>query len=182
MRSAIAISLIAAFALSACGQSEGSKSGTANGGEGGKSGVTIPAANLADSEFRMQPGKYRSTVSMLKVTAEGLPPQVAAMMPKQHSFEYCITPEQAAAGIDGVKQQMAQGKCDYESFKASGGTVDAVFSCNSGKGMNMRAKSHGTYSDSGSQVSVVGDFVMSGGKSIHIEQEVKAERIGDCGA
>ncbi|MEQ1498229.1 MAG: DUF3617 domain-containing protein [Novosphingobium sp.] len=180
MRPAITISIIAALALSACGQSSDSNSGAGKDGAGDRPGITIPDGNLADADFRVKAGQYRTTVSIQKVVAEGLPPQITAAMPKQQSFEYCITPEQSAAGLEGVKQQMAKGNCQYESFQASGGKVDAVFTCNSGRGMDMRATSHGTYSDSGSDVAVVGDMVMAGGKSVHVEQSVRAERIGDC--
>lgn len=178
MRHAAIFTAIAALALAACG--DASKDKRSESAED-KSGLTIPGGNLADADFRMQAGQYRSTVSIQKVSAVGLPAQVTQMMPKQKSFEYCITPAQAAAGLDGVKQQMAQGRCEYESFKASSGNVDAVFSCDAGQGMKLRASSHGTYSDSGSQVAVVGDFAMGGGKAIHVEQTVRAERIGDCG-
>lgn len=181
MRIAIMISLAAALTLSACGQS-GEKDKEHSDEKSG-SGVTIPAGNLAsvaDSDFRIKPGQYRSTVNIAKMDLGGLPEQIAAKMPRQQSFEYCVTPEQAAKGLDALKQQMADGSCQFESFKASGGKVDSVFSCSAKGGFAMRSVSQGTYTDSGSQVAVVADAKLPGGRSMHIEQTVKAERIGDC--
>ncbi len=167
----LALVSLAALSLAACGKS--------NDQGAGQSGADANVA-AAEAAFKMQAGQYRSTVTVEKVTAEGLPPQMGAMMGKTQSFEYCITPEQAAGGIEALKRQMADGKCQFESFKAAGGTVDSVFTCQSGEGMTLRSSSHGTYNDNGSSVAVKADMSMPGGKAIHIEQTVKAERIGDC--
>lgn len=173
MRRASSLLASCCLGLAACGSSGGDTTG---GGDGGANA----RASAAAAEFRMTPGQYRSTVTVTKFTAEGLPPQMAQMMGQARSFDYCITPEQAAGGIEAVKRQMAEGNCTYERFNAAGGAVDAVFSCSSAPGMTLRASSKGTYSDSGSNVAVVADMTMPGGKAIHMEQTVSAERIGDC--
>jgi hypothetical protein len=173
MRRRVFIPVVMTFALAACGKAdEAASDGTA------KSAAANAAA--AAAEFKLVAGQYRSTVTVQKFTAEGLPPQMAEMMGKPRSFEYCITAQQAAQGLEGLKQQMADGKCQYENFNAAGGKIDATFTCSPAPGMIMRASSKGTYSDSGSQALVVADMAMPGGKSIHVEQSVTAERIGDC--
>lgn len=175
MRHSALIPLLAALALPGCGQSS-DKTGTAD----ASGNAAAAGAMLNEAAFKVEPGKYRSTVNITKLDLAGLPPQVAAAMPRQSSYEYCVTPEQAAKGIEAIKQQMAKGSCQFESFKASGGTVDSVFTCNAEGGFAMRSVSHGTYNESGSDVTVIADAKMPGGRSMHVEQSVKARRIGEC--
>lgn len=173
MRFTVYSSILLAFALAGCGSNEGASSP-------GDKAKANEAAAAAVADFKIVPGRYRSTVSIQKFSAEGMPPQMQAMMGKPRSFEYCITPEQAAQGMDGIKRQLADGKCQYESFRANNGTIDAAFTCSPASGVSMRATSKGTYSESGSESAIVADMTIPGGRSIHIEETVKAERIGDC--
>lgn len=174
MRHSVFIPVVLALAVAGCGKGDES----AAGGDASKSSAANAAA--AAAEFKLVPGQYRSTITVQKFTAEGLPPQVSEMMGKPRSFEYCISAEQAAQGLEGLKRQMADGNCQYENFNAAAGAIDATFTCSPASGMTMKASSKGRYTDSGSQVMVVADMAMPGGKSIHVEQSVKAERIGDC--
>lgn len=185
MRLASTLSLIAAFTLVACGQSPDKDKGGSEDKRG--SGITIPGGNLAvaeagsDADFRVEPGRYRSTINVTNISLGGLPKEIAARMPRQQSFEYCVTPEQSAKGLEAIKHQMADGQCQFESFKASDGKVESVFTCNAKGGFAMKSSSHGTYTERGSQVAVVANAQLPGGHSMHIEETVKAERIGDCG-
>ena len=167
--------LIAAIALQGCGQSSDKSGAAASSGN-----AAAASAALDEPSFKVQPGKYRSTINITKLDLGGLPVQVAAAMPRESSYEYCVTPEQADKGLDAIKQQIAKGGCQFESFKASGGTVDGVFTCTAEGGFAMRSASHGTYTDSGSDVSITADAKLPGGRSMHVEQSVKAQRIGDC--
>lgn len=83
-------------------------------------------------------------------------------------------------GIDVMKEQMGKGQCQFEKFDASGGKVETVFSCSPGAGMTLKAVSKGEYSATGSKVSVTSDMAVPGGKTIHVEQTITMERIGDC--
>ncbi|MGB7653895.1 MAG: DUF3617 domain-containing protein [Novosphingobium sp.] len=175
MRHFAILPLVAALVLPGCGQSSDKTGAAATSGN-----AAAASAALDEAAFKVAPGKYRSSVNITKLDLGGLPVQVAAAMPRQSSYEYCVTPEQAAKGIEALKQQMAKGSCQFESFKASGGTVDSVFTCTADGGFAMRSVSHGTYSESGSDVSVTADAKLPGGRSMHVEQSVKAQRIGDC--
>ena len=166
--------LLAAMVLPGCGQSSDAFGAAAT------SGNAAASAALDEVAFKVEPGKYRSSVNITKLDLGGLSAQVAAAMPRQSSYEYCVTPEQAAKGIEALKQQMAKGSCQFESFKAAGGTVDSIFSCTAEGGFAMRSVSHGSYSESGSDVVVNADAKLPGGGSMHIEQSVKSQRIGDC--
>ena len=174
MRHSTFLPLLAALALPSCGQSSDSPGASATAGNAAAS------AALNEAAFKVEPGQYRSSVNITKLDLGGLPAQIAAAMPRQSSYEYCVTPEQAAKGIEAIKQQMAKGSCQFESFKASGGTVDSVFTCTAQGGFAMRSVSHGTYTESGSDVAVTADAKLPGGRSMHVEQSVKAQRIGDC--
>jgi hypothetical protein len=175
MRHLAMLPLLAAIVLQGCGQSSDKSAAAASSGN-----ATAASAALDEDNFKVKPGKYRSTINITKLDLGGMPAQVAAAMPRQSSYEYCVTPEQAAKGIEALKHQMAKGSCQFESFKASGGTVDSVFSCTAEGGFAMRSVSHGSYNESGSDVVVTADTKLPGGRSMHVEQSVKAQRIGDC--
>lgn len=179
MRKSIAYPCIAlaALALAACGKSATDSEAAASGG----SSALEKAAEVA---FQMQPGKYRTSVAIQKFEIPGMPPQAAeqmkAMMSKNSSSESCITPDRAAKGIEVMKEQMAKGQCSFDKFEATGGTVDAAFTCKSGDQMTVKATSKGTYTPTGSVVRATGDMTGPGGKTIHIEHIITTERIGDC--
>lgn len=174
MRKTLAFLAVSTLALTACGKS-GSSSGSQS---------ADPAQAAAKVAFQFQPGQYRSSVTIDKVEIPGMPPGAAAHMKgamgKMGTFEYCITPEQAAKGMDAMKEHMAKGKCQWEKFEVSGGTVDSVMVCEGGRGGSIRTASSGTVTPTGAVMKGVGDVTGSGGKGMHIEETVKMERIGDC--
>lgn len=171
------IFVLATLALAACGQS-------GSDGTGGTAASVDPAKAAAEIAFQFQPGKYRTTVDFGKVEIPGMPSamaeQMKAMMTQKTSSDYCVSPEQAASGMEVMKEQMGKGQCQFEKFAASGGKVDSVFTCQTGQGMSLRSASQGTYSPTGSKVAVTSDMTIPGGKSMHIEQTVTMERIGEC--
>lgn len=139
---------------------------------------------VSEMAFQFEPGKYRTTIDIAKFEMPGVPAQAAeqmkAMMTRKTSSEYCLSPEQAKRGMDVMKEQMGKGQCKFEKFDASGGTVESVFTCNSGQGMALKSTSRGTYDSTGSKVDVVADMSIPGGRSLHLEQTVTMVRIGDC--
>jgi hypothetical protein len=143
-----------------------------------------PAKAAAEMAFQFQPGQYRTTIAVHKVAVPGMPAMMAEQMKhamsKSLSSEHCISPEQAAKGVEAMKQHMGQGKCQFESFNARGGTVDSVFTCQTGADMALRSTSHGTYTRTGSEVAVKAEMKGPGGNAVQIEQTVTTARIGDC--
>lgn len=174
MRKSIAFSCLIALTLGACGKSAPDEQAAAG-------GALEKAVEVA---FQMQPGKYRTSVVVQKVEVPGMPANVAdqmkAMMSKNASSESCITPDRAAKGVEVMKEQMAKGQCTFDKFDATGGTVDAAFTCKSGEQMTVKATSKGSYTPTGSVIQATGDMIGPGGKSIHIEHTITTERIGDC--
>jgi Protein of unknown function (DUF3617) len=169
-----ASTVLASLALTACGKA-------APDGAGSSSDPAKAAVKLA---AQFQPGKYRTVTEIRRFDIPGMPQaqidKMKAMMSQTNGSEYCISAEQAAKGPELMKEQIAKGKCQFEKFDAVGETVDAVFSCQPGAGMSMRATSKGTFTATGSTADITADMTMPGGKSIHTEQRVTTERIGDC--
>ncbi len=180
---ALTILTLSAAALAACGQS-GKEGDAAKGAEASAAAPADPDKEAAEVAFQFQPGLYRTTISVQKIEMPGAPPEIAgkikAAMGKVQTSEHCMKPDQAAKGMAAMKEGMAKGKCTFDKFEASGGKVSSAFSCQAGEGMTMRAESNGTYSPTGSEVFIKVDSSAPAGGSMHIEQTVKSERIGDC--
>ena len=92
---------------------------------------------------------------------------------------YCLTAEDAAKGVESMKQHMAKGTCQFSKFEAVGGTIDTAMSCQMGSGA-LTATGHGTYTDTGSVVTATSDMTMGAGRKVHMEEVVTTTRIGDC--
>ena len=81
---------------------------------------------------------------------------------------------------------MAQGKCSFDQFNATSGTLDAKMTCQTGKGMTGTYQMHGTFSATGSQMamkvnqSTAGQIAGMPGAGMVMEAEVINQRIGDC--
>ena len=110
----------------------------------------------------------------------GMGDQMKAMLSKAVTTESCVSPEQAKRGVEIMKEQMARGQCQFEKFEASGGKLDSAFTCMTAEGMQMRAASTGTYSETGSTVAAKGEMTGPGGVQMRVEQTMVTERIGDC--
>ena len=174
MRLPFSLALIAVLALPGCNKAP-------------QNGASDPAAGAkalaAADSFHMQPGLYRTTVDLKQINVPDLPPQVLAMM-KQRMIEkpitYCLTPEDAAKGLDAMKERLGKGKCQFDSFNAVGGKLDANFTCDVGGKGSMTVVSHGTYTDTGSISTASVDMTMGGVSKMHLEQVNTTTRIGDC--
>lgn len=170
-----AATAVAILALGACNKEP----------SGPKSGEQV-AAEAAKIDTP-QPGKYRTAMKITNVSIPGLPAGQAERMKGMfgaagHTVEFCLTPEEAGKGFENFSKRAAEGNCTYESFNAGGGTLDARMTCQTGKGMTSKSELHGSYSPTGSKLTMKTDSQMPGmpGGAMHIEAEVVNERIGDC--
>ena len=174
MRRPVALAMITLLALSACNKAP--KNGAGDPAAGAK-------AMAAADDFHIQPGLYRTTIDLKEINVPDLPPQVLAMM-KQRMMEkpitYCVTPEDAAKGLDAMKNQLGKGKCQFDSFNAADGKLDANFTCDVGGKGSMKVASHGNYTDTGSVTTASVDMAMAGVSKMHLEQVNTTTRIGDC--
>ena len=179
MRLTMHHAVLAAFAIGLAGCNQASNETTEAGGES-----VDPAEAAAEMAFQFKPGKYRTSIEIQRIDIPGMPAamagQMKAMMSQKTSSEYCISPEQAKRGLEVMKEHMSKGKCRFDQFDAKAGSVDSIFVCDTAEAMQLRAVSKGTYTETGSQAAVKADMTMPGGKSMHIEQTVTMERIGEC--
>ncbi|WP_337128868.1 hypothetical protein, partial [Staphylococcus aureus] len=61
--------------------------------------LLLPLPLLAAAATPIQPGKWRTTVTVVDMTMPGMPPGVAAMMKRKPTVvTACVTPADAAAG------------------------------------------------------------------------------------
>ena len=175
-RSTIATLVLIPLALSACNKKPEQTPAQA-----------ASAAAAAIGEIRPEPGRYRATTKFTNITIPGLPPAAAAQAKKMfsqtgHSSEFCITPEQARMGYEEMTRRAAQGKCTYERFSAAGGKLDAAMTCEAGRGMTTKTQVSGTFTTTGSNMTMSADSSAPGmpGGGMHMEGTVLTERIGDC--
>ncbi|MFM5917926.1 MAG: DUF3617 domain-containing protein [Novosphingobium sp.] len=182
MRYAAILPLAAALSLVACNKpGNGSDAGgsTAAGNGGSLPEKVVAAA----TEMRLQPGLYQATVDVKAFDVPGMPPQVAAAVKSNMAgkpMTFCLSAEDAAKGVEAMKEHIGKGgKCQFNKFQASGGTIDQDMTCQMGQG-TMHVVGHGTYTDTGSVVASTADMSAPGGKGMHVEQVTTTKRVGDC--
>lgn len=134
-----------------------------------------------------EPGQYRTTMKIIDVRIPGMDPAKAAQMKGMFgatgkSFDFCLSKEDADKGFEELNKRSAQGKCSYDNFSVSGGRLDAKITCQTGQGMTTTSEMHGTYTSTGSKLTMTSDTGAAAmpGKGMHIEAEVTNERLGAC--
>ena len=141
---------------------------------------------VASGEF-MKPGQWAGTVKITDMTMPGmekLPPQMQEQMKARlaqgHSFENCLTPEDAR----DPKARMAEnsgGKCTYDHFEMAHGVIDAKMSCTSEAGprtMTMK----GTYSGDSYEMEMASTGQGEGPAGMSMKMQMSAKRTGACKA
>jgi Protein of unknown function (DUF3617) len=120
------LALVAALGLAACNKD-----------------VDMKNASLADvgkaleGRQRLDPGQWTTTVEILDVKMTGLSEKeqamaatmTQAMKGQKRSQDTCLTPEQAKKPVSEMFAGPDQGNCRYDSFKLSGGNMDAIMAC-----------------------------------------------------
>jgi hypothetical protein len=180
MRTAILLAT-ATFALAACGS--GPKS---------EDQVMAEAAKLETPK----PGQYRTSMKITKfeipmMTAKQSEEMKGVFSATGQSSLSCISPEQAKQGYREQVKKMAQGKCTYDKFEASGGMLDAKLTCETGRGMTSVVEMAGKIGPERTEMHLkmrqglqAGANAMGPGMmgNATIEMDVTSERIGDCPA
>ncbi len=174
-RLTIALPLIVAFALAGCSKEP----------EGPKTAEQVKEE--ASELIKPQPGQYRTTMKITNFAIPGMPPEKSAQLKGMFSAsgksnEFCLTQADANKGFEEFSKRMAQGKCSFEKFTATSGTLDAKMTCQTGKGMTGSYEMKGTFSATGSQMAMKVNQSAPGMPSggMMMEAEVTNERIGDC--
>ncbi len=143
----------------------------------------------ADNAIRMEPGKWRTEVSVDSVEIANAPAQVADAMKKQLStngkqtIEACVTKEQAERPPEDLLGGKGMQSCRYDTFEIKGGKLNAEMTCKGANGDtgaihskisgDFGAKSYDLVSETKADM---------GGQSVTTKTKVKGSRIGDCAA
>lgn len=137
------------------------------------------------NEGFVKPGQWEQTVTLIEVTAPGMPPQVAEALKKQTGqsqvHKSCLTPEQARRPREDFFSG-ADKNCRYDHFKWGGGKVDMKLNCqhpNATQTMELA----GTYEpESYQMVMSVASKGSAPMESMDMKMQVDAKRIGECSA
>lgn len=179
MNKMLLVPIVAALALAGC------KKDAAPAGEG--KSIAEVAKETAGMP-KPQPGKYRTTMTMLSLDVPGMPLEAAAQMKKgfaqhQTGTEYCLTGEEAAKGYEeNVKKLAARPDCAFDHYSADGGMVNAQLTCKTPDGGKSVMTMQGAMSPTGSDMTMSMDQSgpqMPGG-AMKVKMNVKSERIGEC--
>lgn len=140
----------------------------------------VEAAGGSDSF--VNPGQWRSTVTIEEMTMPGMPPEVAEQMKsirgREQTHEQCLTPEQAKR----PKEDFFGGKdnCRYERFAMGNGKIDAVMNCSEG-GATQKMTMAGTYSGDSYRMQMRMEAAPGGQVGgMAMKMRVDAKRIGEC--
>lgn len=133
------------------------------------------------SDTFVNPGLWRSTVTLDEMTMPGMPPEAAAQMKsvqgRTQVNESCLTPEEAKR----PKEDFFGGKdtCRYERFNMANGKIDAVMNC-SESGASQKMTMAGTYSGNAYNMQVTMQAGGNDGGGMGMKMRVDAKRIGAC--
>ncbi|WEK42846.1 MAG: DUF3617 domain-containing protein [Candidatus Sphingomonas colombiensis] len=146
-------------------------------------------AAAANNAIRMEPGKWRTEVSVDTVDVANMPPQVADTMKRQLSaagkqtVEACVTKEQAERPPEDMLGGNGMKSCRYDTFEIKGGKLNAEMTCQgapSGPGA-MHSKVSGDFGSSGYDLISEAKVDMNG-QTITTKTKIKGTRIGACDA
>jgi hypothetical protein len=136
------------------------------------------------------PGQYHSTSKIVRFEVPGMPAAQAermkGMFAATQGRDFCLTAAEADKGYESMTSKLAQGNCKYDRFDASGGTIDAKLTCQTGKGMTGTFEMKGAMTTESSQMTVKVEQSAPGmpggglGGGVKMEMEVTSQRTGDC--
>lgn len=180
MRKLLALPLVSALALAACGSPESADSD-------GDGEITGEEAMARASQMEAPaPGLYRNTVEVLELEIPGMPAgvmeQAKGSFSGNMSTTYCQTVEDSEKSLRDMTDGMGQGNCTYNTFDVSGGKINVAMTCSGDDGTSGNYKMSGAIASNGVDMTMEVDQTAPGmpGGSMHMKARVQSERIGDC--
>ncbi len=133
----------------------------------------------------VEPGKWKTTISVLDVEVPGMPPQAAQQMKQMmakvqaQSYDTCLT----EADVKRPKEDFFAGKsndCRYDHLTMSGGKIDAALRCDAKPSGTMTMAINGTYSRDSYEATMAMD--VSGGREggMKMRSHSESHRVGEC--
>lgn len=178
MRPIHSLPLIAVILLAACGGGADEADGV--------SGEDVAAA--AGGAPTLEPGQYEVSYQLLEFDIPGAPESLkqqaqAAMGGASEvakGFSYCLTPEEAAKGPQGMVEQMAERDCSFAKFDVSGGTVSADMQCAEDDGSTIHMLMDGEMTSTGSDMTMTLEQEIAGMGAVRMKSRAMSRRTGDC--
>lgn len=180
----MAISLVTAGLLAACGQAGGGNGAADTGGNGAAANAVAsegaaPApptggsgGGAASAILQMQPGEWE--ISMTLPNGGSLP-----------GTRVCLTPEDvgrgAAAMVGGGGRQQQGIDCDYSGVTIAGGRIQGTSTCRQEGGISVSVTMDGTMSPTGYDVNQRIRSTING-QTRETEGHIVGRRIGECQA
>lgn len=177
MRSILALPLIAAFALAACGDDADENLTDEALSEGDV------AAVIEDNGAMPTAGEYSTIVELVEFDAPGMTD--AAIAEARSEFEtgagephlYCISEDVTR---EQWFSEMTEAACTLSRFTADGNDLEGAMTCTSDIGLNGRVDVAGRTAEEGSDLRMTYTLPTSAGEG-SVRMRVVSERIGDCG-
>src|SRR5437868_11544466 len=173
--------LASVVALAAC--NKGPKVDVHN-ATGNEVAQAVKQSGVMSSETMIEPGLWRSKVTVLEMNIPGIRAQYAAQMKQsmaQHedrSSEHCVTAEQ----VKKPKEDFfgADKSCRYEHFTMGGGKMDIQMVC-SQEGSTQTTNMAGTYTPTTYSMDMSSKGTGGGEQGgITMKMHVDSQRVGEC--
>jgi len=145
----------------------------------------VQASGLDQS--MVEPGLWRSKVTIEKFDMPGMPPEMTQRMKsmmaehQEHSSQNCLTAED----VKRPKEDFFAGKnneCRYDHFTMGSGKIDAAMHCGGKHGESQIMQMAGTYSPESYQMQT--SMKMEGGSTpqgaMAMTMRIEANRVGEC--
>jgi hypothetical protein len=176
-----ALLIAAALPLAAC---DNSKKVDLHNATGNQVAQAVTKSGVMNGDTMVEPGLWRSKVSVLEMNIPGIPPAYQAKM-KQSMVEsrnqassHCITAED----VKKPKEDFfgADKSCKYAHFTMGGGKIDIQMVCNE-EGTTQTTNMAGTYTPTSYSMDMSSSG--SGGgeaKGMSMKMHVDSQRVGEC--
>jgi hypothetical protein len=166
-----ALTIIGLAGLAACSPAADSPADTAGSGDGG--------AAMASS---IQPGQYRTTVTMLEMNIPGIDSTNINMQPT--ITEDCVTTSDVDEFTSGSMMDADSGEtCTQTSMNTGGGQIQGEATC-TGENGTRTIQINGTYTSNHVEMEITSSSPMPGGGAGQMTQRMRmvTDRIGECPA
>lgn len=149
----------------------------------GANGASAPGAPASGASVgtALQPGQYRTTVTIVSMNMPGMPAGMAEKMRSQPNVtEDCVTSEDVAELTrKSLVNEDSNQHCSENHITSANGRIDGTATCSMGEGGSYTMQMHGTYG--GNHVEM--DMTTSGQTPMGPMQQqmhMVTERIGEC--
>jgi len=135
--------------------------------------LALPAAVAAQAVL---PGQWEIAITTDSLTMADMPPEVAAAMRgKTVRVKHCITPAEAARGLQEMLKSNKE--CAFTSYKMLAGRLHSEMTCKQ-PGGTMKSVSDGTFTPTG--FTTTGKTVMTGSTAMTMTATTVGRRTGPC--